>query len=152
MTSSPGSNANRPGNDVALFAMRLMLGAVFVFHGSQKLFGWFDGHGLTGMGEFLKSLNVPVPGVSAVLAACAEFFGGVALIFGLAVRLATLPMIFTMLVAVFVAHKDAFDAQKGGMEYALTLAVMLFALTIMGPGRLTLPRLIRQKPSADRAP
>jgi putative oxidoreductase len=145
MTNKPNSDTDRSTRDVALLAMRLMLGAVFIFHGSQKLFGWFGGQGLSGMTEFLKTLNVPMPAVNAVLAACAEFFGGLAVLLGLATRMATVPMIVTMLVASFVVHKNAFSAQNGGMEYPLTLAVMLFSLALMGPGRLTLLRLIRQK-------
>jgi len=32
--------------DVALLALRAVLAAGFVFHGGQKLFGWFGGYGL----------------------------------------------------------------------------------------------------------
>ena len=29
------------------FLLRLILGGLFVGHGTQKLFGWFGGHGLS---------------------------------------------------------------------------------------------------------
>jgi putative oxidoreductase len=121
-----------------------MLGVVFVFHGGQKLFGLFGGHGLGGMADFLDGLGVPVPMVSAVLAGCAEFFGGLALLCGFGVRIAVLPMVFTMLVASFAVHGDAFSVQKGGMEYPLTLAVVLVGLGLTGAGRFTVVGAIRR--------
>ena len=53
-------------NDVALLLIRAMLGVVFVYHGSQKLFGAFGGGGLSGMAGFLEQLQEPVPYVSAL--------------------------------------------------------------------------------------
>ncbi len=122
--------------------MRLMLGIIFVFHGSMKLFGWFGGGGLEGMAAFNAQLGLPFPMVGAVLAGLAEFCGGLALLMGVAVRWAVVPMIVTMLVASFTVHREAFWAEQNGMEYTLTLAVLLAALGIMGPGRFTLLRLI----------
>lgn len=124
--------------DSALLLSRIMLGTVFVFHGSQKLFAAFGGHGIEGFAGFLGQLGVPFPELSAALAASAEFFGGVLLISGVGVRFAVVPMVFTMLVAIFTVHGGAFDSQKGGMEYPLTLAVMLISLGLAGPGRYTL--------------
>ena len=54
--------------DVGLLMIRLMLGVVFVFHGSQKLFGLFGGPGIEGFAGFLGQLGAPVPTVSALLA------------------------------------------------------------------------------------
>lgn len=122
--------------------MRAMLAAVFVFHGSQKLWGWFGGSGLAGFAGYLEKLGTPLPQAGAVAAGSAEFFGGLALLLGVATRLATIPMTFTMLVAAFVAHKG-FSLAAGGNEYALTLAVMLIALGLLGPGRWTVPQAIR---------
>jgi putative oxidoreductase len=124
--------------DGALLLSRIMLGVVFIFHGSQKLFAAFGGHGIEGFAGFLGQLGVPFPELSAGLAASAEFFGGILLISGVGVRLAVIPMIMTMLVASFTVHGGAFDMQKGGMEYPLTLAVMLTSLGLSGPGRYTL--------------
>jgi putative oxidoreductase len=129
-------------NDVALLLIRVMLGVVFVFHGSQKLFGWFGGGGLSGMAGFLEQLQVPAPYVSAILAGAAEFFGGLALLLGIGVRIAVIPMVFTMLVAVYTVHWGVFSNQNQGMEYPLTLAVVLLALGLLGPGRLKIPARI----------
>jgi putative oxidoreductase len=122
--------------DAGLFVIRAMLAAVFMFHGSQKLFGWFGGPGLAGTAEFMGKMGIPGPAVSAVLAGSAEFFGGLALLLGVGVRIAVIPMVFTMLVASFHVHGHAFSAQKGGMEYPLTMAVILIGLGLTGAGRV----------------
>lgn len=122
--------------DVGLLIMRLMLASVFIFHGSQKVFGAFGGSGIGEFTAFLSALEVPMPVVSAWLAALAELVGGLALLTGVAMRLLSVPLAATMLVAAFKVH-SGFDIQSGGMEYPLTLAVMVIGLALIGPGRLT---------------
>ncbi len=133
--------------DLGLLLMRLMLGIIFIFHGSMKLFGWFGGGGLEGMAAFNAQLGLPFPMAGAVLAGLAEFFGGLALLAGFAVRWAVIPMIGTVLVASFTVHREAFWVEDNGMEYTLTLAVLLAALGIMGAGRFTLRELVRSRVS-----
>jgi len=60
---------------------------------------------------------------------------------GIATRIVSVPMVITMLVAVATAH-HGFDAGQGGAEYPITLAAMLAALGLIGPGRWTLPEAI----------
>ena len=55
--------------------------------------------------------------------------------------LAALPLIVTMVVAMATAH-SGFDAGAGGIEYPLTLAVVLASVAIQGPGRFTLPTIV----------
>jgi putative oxidoreductase len=125
-------------SDLGLLLVRLMLAAVFVFHGSQKLFGLFGGYGIEGTAGFMEGLGLPLPTVSAVLAGATELLGGVALAVGLGVRPAGVLLAFTMLVASFAAHGGGFAAQAGGMEYPLTLAVVSLALALTGGGRFAL--------------
>ena len=124
--------------DLGLLAMRLMTGTVFVFHGAQKVFGIFGGHGLEGTAGFMESLGLPFPFASAVLAGGAELVGGLALVTGVGQRLLSIPLAFTMFVAAFTAH-DGFAAASGGMEYPLLLAVLAAGLGLTGPGRFALP-------------
>lgn len=123
--------------DSGLLIMRLMLGAVFIYHGSQKLFG-----GLEGFAGYLGSMGVPAPEIAAFLAAFSEVAGGLALIVGIGFRFALPPLVFTMLVASFKAHGGKFSVQDGGMEYALTLGVMVLGLILTGPGGLGIGSLI----------
>lgn len=136
------SGMQRVGVDFGLLMARAMLGVVFVFHGAQKLFGWFDGGGFSATVEGFGNLGMPVPTLSAAAAGGAEFFGGIALIVGLLTRLVSIPVAFTMFVAAFAVHGGAFSARAGGMEFPLTLGVMTFALVFTGPGRLAIDAAI----------
>ncbi len=122
---------------LGLLFIRVMLGVVFLFHGAQKLFGWFGGHGIEGTAGFFEQLGIPFPTLSVVAAGGAEFFGGLALLLGLGARGAAAILAFTMLVASFTAH-SGFGAAGGGMEYPLTLAIVSLGLALTGPGRLTI--------------
>lgn len=128
--------------DAGLLLIRAMVAVVFVYHGSQKLFGAFGGPGLGGFAGMLGGMGLPFPYAQAVLAASAEFFGGLAIGVGLATRLAALPLVVTMLVASFMVHGKAFSAQNGGMEYPLTLAVVVLGLALTGAGALSLDRVV----------
>ena len=123
--------------DLGLLLIRLMLAVVFIYHGQSKLFG-----GLEGFAGYLGTLGVPMPQVSAFLAALAEFGGGLILAAGVAFRYTLPPVVFTMLVAAFKAHGGKFSGQDGGMEYPLTLAVITAALIFTGAGGIGLDRFL----------
>ena len=57
------------------------------------------------------------------------------MIAGLWMRWAIIPLIATMGVAVYLVHLSAFDIAQNGMEYALTLGVVLVGLALTGAGR-----------------
>ncbi|QDU38603.1 Putative oxidoreductase MhqP [Maioricimonas rarisocia] len=134
---------NRPiVNGMGLLLIRGIVGIVLMMHGSQKLFGAFGGPGLEGFAGFLESIAVPLPMVSAILAACAEFFGGLALVLGLLTRIVAIPVAFTMFVAIVKVHNEAFFIKESGMEYALTLGLVVVGLALTGPGCLSIDHLI----------
>lgn len=135
----------RSSADFGLLLIRLVLATVFIYHGSQKLFGCFDGPGIQNTMKFMESLQIPYPQISALLAGSAEFFGGIVLVLGTGTRIAALFMAFTMAVAVSKVHFGAFGADKHGMEYPLTLGVVLLALVLIGPGAITISRLFKGK-------
>ena len=124
--------------DAALLLIRLMVGVVFVFHGSQKAFGVFGGPGIEGFAGWLGSMGFPLPTLNAYLAAGTELLGGIALLTGVGLRLISLPLVFTMLVAAISVHWGSFSAQANGMEYPLTLAAVVAGLGLAGPGRYSL--------------
>lgn len=141
--------ANSPSRwsvDVGLALIRVMVGVVFVFHGSQKLFGVFGGPGMEGFAGYVATLGVPAPTLAAWLAALAEFGGGLAFILGAGTRLAAVPLVITMLVAAFGVHGSAFSVQAQGMEYALTLGVASLGLAFTGPGRFSLDETVMPAP------
>jgi putative oxidoreductase len=128
-----------PGNYVAT-VLRLVFGIVFFAHGSQKMLGWFGGYGFSGtMGFFTHGMGIPAP--FAFLAICAEFFGGLGLIFGLLGRVAAFGIACNMIVAIaMIHHKFGIFAnwsgqQKGeGFEFHLLALAIGFSIMVMGSG------------------
>lgn len=138
-------------HDLGLLLIRAMVGVVLMFHGSQKLFGWFDGQGMTAFVENVEKMQLPMPQVSAYLSAGTEFFGGLLLLVGFLTRLVAIPVAFNMFVAAIVVHGGAFSLAKQGMEYALTLAVVATALIFTGGGRFSVDGCLwREKPAPPR--
>lgn len=132
--------------DMGLMVIRAALAIVFVYHGAQKLFGWFGGYGIEGTAGFFESIGIPLPVAAVVLTGFVEFFGGLALGLGLAVRPAAAALFGTMMVASFTAH-TGFNAATGGMELPFTLGLIALGLTATGAGALSvlsLPGLVRQ--------
>lgn len=127
--------------DAGLLVTRAAVGGTFAYHGTQKLFGAFGGMGMEKFAGFLASLNVPVPGVSAWLAAATEFGGGLALVVGLGARLVGVPLAFTMAVAFFGAHKGSWS--EG--ELAGVLGLVTLGLTLTGPGGASIDGAIRRR-------
>ncbi|CCQ92006.1 putative membrane protein [Nitrospina gracilis 3/211] len=112
--------------EIGLLILRVAVGVVFVYHGSMKLFG---PGGVSGFAGTLAQLGVPTPGINAWLATLAEFLGGMALIFGVYARWATLPLIFVMLVAILTVHgPNGFSMRNNGFEYQFTLIAALAAI------------------------
>lgn len=118
-------------------ALRLVVGAVFFGHGSQKLLGWFGGKGLNATIEGFASMGLQPAKVLGPLAAGGEFIGGILLILGLFTRLAALNAVVIMAVAIFTVHSSAFFL-PAGMEYALTLLVAGLVLLETGGGALSI--------------
>ncbi len=54
---SPFAFADLAAVSAGLLVGRLVLGLLMAAHGTQKLFGWFGGHGLAGTGGFFESLG-----------------------------------------------------------------------------------------------
>ncbi|MCC7349872.1 MAG: DoxX family protein [Phycisphaerales bacterium] len=130
--------------DLGLFLIRLVLAAVFIFHGGQKLFGLFEGHGLQATTKFMEGLNIPMPAVSAVVVGIVEFFGGIALAMGLLTRLFAFMIAFDMTIAILKVHHGSFGLPSG-MEFVLMLGVTSLGLALIGPGRISLDHAIFRK-------
>lgn len=125
--------------------IRVPLGAILIAHGAQKLFGWFGGYGLEGTGQWMASIGFEPGFLMALLAGSAEFFGGLALIFGLLTRPAALVVAFTMLMAMTVHLGNGLFMSNNGYEFALSLLASSVALLVMGGGSFSADQVIAKK-------
>jgi putative oxidoreductase len=130
--------------DVALLAIRLVIGACFVVHALGKL-GLVGTGNMAGFVAWLRSEGVPMPAVQARLAMLSELGGGTALALGLYTRPAALLLVFTMIMAARIGHKNAgylITNDPPGAEYTINLAAIVAMIAWLGPGGLSLDRLI----------
>jgi len=121
--------------DVGLLIIRIMVGIVFLYYGSQKLFGLFGGHGIKGTGGWFESIGVK-PGIpTAFLSGLGEFVNGILMILGLFLPVAAVIITIIMAGAIVKVHgSKGFAAGGGGFEYNLMLIVVAIGLALIGPG------------------
>jgi len=122
---------------IPLLVFRFTLGAVFLSSGWGKL------HHLSKVASFFNELGIPAPSFNASLVAGCELVCGALLLMGLLSRLATIPLMVTMIVALATAkHGDIHGLSDllGLIEF--TYLCMLFAIAIVGPGAASLDGLI----------
>jgi putative oxidoreductase len=122
-----------------LLILRIVVGALFIGHGAQKLFGIWGGHGLEGTARFFEGIGLRPGRFHATAAGFNEFAGGALLLLGLFTPLAAVLLIATMTAAVVTVHGPKGPwSSDGGYEYNLVLAAVAFAVTAIGPGTLSL--------------
>lgn len=119
---------------LGLLVLRVSVAAMMMTHGVNKL------QNFSAMsGEFPDPIGLGST-VALGLVVFAEFFCSILLALGLATRLATIPLIVTMLVAILVAHKaDPFS----GKEMACLYLAIYVTLLATGPGQFALDRFFR---------
>jgi putative oxidoreductase len=140
-------NLNNPQLQAwGITVLRVVVGAVFLVHGLQKLFVMGIGD-LSGM---FGGMGLPLPMIAAIVVTAVEALGGLALILGLFTRWAAIPLAIVMLVALFMVHlPNGFFVTGGGngYEFVLTLAAANVALFLTGSGALALDDVIGREQS-----
>ena len=126
-----------------LTIVRILVGIIFIAHGSQKLFGAFGGYGLEGTGQYMASLGLTPGYLMALLSGSAEFFGGLGLVIGLLARPAAVVLALTLVVAIFSVHiTHGLFMANNGYEFALALLGGVVAVLIEGAGKVSVDRAI----------
>lgn len=125
----------------ALTMLRVVVGAIFVAHGAQKLFVF----GLAGVSGMFGQIGVPFPEIAAPMVALLEFFGGLALTFGLLTRWAALGLAINMLGAAVLVHLKGGFFLPSGVEYTLALGAASLAFAVMGAGDYSLDSLLARR-------
>jgi putative oxidoreductase len=124
---------------LGLTILRTVTGVLFVGHGTQKLFGWFGGHGPEATGRFFESLGMKPGRRHAMAAGAAEAGGGALITLGLFTPAAAAALIGTMATAIRTVHiKNGPWVTNGGYEYNAALIAIMLALADLGPGELSL--------------
>jgi putative oxidoreductase len=121
---------------------RLGVGLLFLLDGWAKL------HNLPAVTQYFEELKIPAPGFNAAFVASTQLVCGGLLVVGLLTRLATVPLIICMAMAILTAKlKDLVNlyAFVGFDEF--TYQVVLVMIAIIGPGKVSLDHLIWKKPS-----
>ena len=122
--------------DLGRIVIRGIVGPLFIGHGTQKLFGWFQGAGLEGTGGFFESLGLKPGKPQAAAAGAAETAGGALLLLGALTPLAASLISGSMITAVRTAHAGKGPwVTGGGYEYNLVLLGAMAAIAQRGPGR-----------------
>jgi putative oxidoreductase len=108
-------------------------------HGAQKLFGWFGGYGLAGVGGFFETLGFRPGRTFALVAGLAEVAGGLLVALGLLGPIGPALVVSVMIVAAITAHwPNGVFATENGIEVPLLYGVVMAALALTGPGAYSL--------------
>lgn len=124
-------------------ALRGAIGGLFIGHGTQKLFGWFGGHGPDGTGGFFETLGLRPGKRHATAAGISEAGGGALLALGALTPVAGALLTGTMVTAIRKVHgKNGPWVTDGGYEYNLVLILAVAALVDLGPGPLSVDQAL----------
>jgi putative oxidoreductase len=126
--------------------LRVIIGIVFIAHGSMKLFSF----GVAGTAGFLGTLGVPLASVMAPVLIATEIGGGILLVLGLLTRYVAIPLVFTMAVAIATVHLQHGFFLPQGYEFALLVGVGLLTLALQGSGAFALDHLVFRRTPAAR--
>ncbi len=127
---------------LGLLIIRLVGGLTIAAHGAQKLFGWFDGPGITKITQGFEKQGFKPPWLWVILVILGEFGGGLSVALGFLTPLGAAGMFGAMLMAIFKNHwKNGFWNSKRGLEFPLALLAMGVGIGLTGPGMYSLDAL-----------
>jgi len=136
------TNYNHRTLDFVVFLLRVGISLLMLTHGLGKLNTLLEG----GQIQFPDPIGVGAT-ASLALAVFAEVFCSVLVLIGLATRLAVIPLIITMLIAVLVIHSaDGLEKMEPALHYLLVYVALLFA----GSGSISFDSLISRRLARSR--
>ena len=112
---------------------------MFAAHGLQMCFGLYKGPGVAGFSKMLAGMGFASATLWAYVAAYTCLVGGAFLIIGFCTRIAVIPLVIFMVVAMIKVHlKHGFFMSDGGFEYNFIILCALIALFILGAGKISI--------------
>ena len=128
-----------------LLIVRICLGGLFLST------GWGKVHNLEKVTAFFTELHIPAPAFNAGLVGYSELFCGALLLIGLASRLATIPLLVSMTVALLTAKRGDIHGITGLFgEVEFTYLCMLFVVLVIGPGGASIDGAIARALDSSR--
>lgn len=138
----------------AALPLRMIVGGGFMLHGWAKF-----SRGPGGFTKLLKQIGVPFPDLTAKATIFLELFGGLAILLGAFVVIVSVPLIVSMLVAMFTVHlKNGFSAINTigltpngpkfgppGYEVNLLYIAALVALMLSGAGNFSMDQILARR-------
>jgi len=122
------------GGEWGPFILRLGLGAFSIKHGAQKLFGAFNGPGLSEFSNMVAGMGLKPSDLWAIVIAVIQFLGGIFLIFGILTRASALLICAVMVVMIL----GGVDTELAAIEYQVALVAISLSLLVTGGGRAVL--------------
>jgi putative oxidoreductase len=130
--------------DIALLILRLVLAAVFITHGYQKLFVF----GFAGVTGAFTKMGVPLPGFFGPFIALVEFFGGIGILLGIFARIFGTLLACDMLGAIIFVHaKNGYSGPKG-VETVLGNLAMALVIALVGAGAYSIDAMLSRRRSS----
>ena len=127
-----------------LFA-RVVVGYVFMITGGTKL------HNLPAMIENFKGWGIPYPELMTPFVSGVEFICGLLLLLGLFTRVAAVPLVIVMIVAILSAKMDFIDSLETLLGFEEVAYMALFGwLAVAGPGPVSLDHLLQKAVPSGR--
>ena len=124
---------------IALLVSRIILGVILVAHGYQKFAEWT----LAATGQAFAGMGIPLPAVSAAVAAIIELVGGILLILGAFTPIVGVLVFLQMLVAAVLVHiSNGIFVADGGWELVGAIGAGALALAAAGAGRWSVDGLL----------
>jgi putative oxidoreductase len=128
---------------VFLLVVRLYWGYQFMFAGLGKFKNFEKTVG------FFTNLGIPLPEINAGIASTTEFAGGICLLLGLASRIVTVPLAFTMCIAYATAHSEELSNIYADTDKFLAAPPFLFLFVslivlLFGPGKYALDTFFKR--------
>lgn len=127
-------------NWLPVLLARISLGSVFILSGWGKL------HSLANVTEFFTELGIPFPEINAVFVGATEFGCGLLILLGLFTRLASVPLIITMTVAIITAKRSEINSFTDvlGFEEFVYIAIFIWFI-VNGAGKVSIDNVLCRK-------